>query len=41
LIWPYQEGLIRLAVGLEDPEDLADDLNRGLDAAAAVLAERA
>ena len=27
-----QEGLIRLAVGLEDPEDIQQDLARGLDA---------
>lgn len=37
LIWPYREGLIRLAVGLEDPDDLAADLSLGLDAAAAIL----
>lgn len=37
LIWPYGEGLIRLAVGLEDPDDLAEDLTKGLDAAASVL----
>lgn len=28
------EGLLRLSVGLEDPEDLAEDLTRALDAAA-------
>jgi cystathionine gamma-synthase len=37
LIWPYREGLIRLAVGLEDPEDLIADLSGGLAAATAVL----
>ena len=37
LIWPYREGLIRLAVGLEDPDDLAEDLTRGLNAASATL----
>lgn len=31
------EGLLRLAVGLEDPEDLKADLARGLDAVAAGL----
>ncbi len=40
LIWPYREGLIRLAVGLEDPDDLAADLTLGLEAASAVLARR-
>jgi len=40
LIWPYREGLIRLAVGLEDPDDLERDLTLGLEAAAAVLAGR-
>ena len=33
LIWPYRDGLIRLAVGLEDIEDLTDDLTTGLEAA--------
>jgi methionine-gamma-lyase len=33
LLWPYQDGLIRLAVGLEDPEDLVEDIERGLVAA--------
>ena len=28
------EGTIRLSIGLEDPDDLIDDLNRGLAAAA-------
>ncbi len=28
------DGLIRLSVGLEDVEDLADDLDRGFQAAA-------
>jgi O-acetylhomoserine (thiol)-lyase len=28
------EGLIRLSIGLEDPDDLIEDLNRGLRAAA-------
>lgn len=37
LIWPYREGLIRLAVGLEDPDDLIADLSLGLEAASAVL----
>jgi cystathionine beta-lyase/cystathionine gamma-synthase len=36
LLWPYPDGLIRLAVGLEDPEDLAEDLERGLEASLAV-----
>jgi O-acetylhomoserine (thiol)-lyase len=27
-------GTIRLSIGLEDPKDLIDDLNRGLAAAA-------
>lgn len=40
LIWPYREGLIRLAVGLEDPDDLVADLSLGLDAATAVLESR-
>jgi O-succinylhomoserine sulfhydrylase len=31
------EGLLRLAVGLEDPEDLKADLARGLDAVTAAL----
>ncbi len=33
LLWPYQDGLIRLAVGLEDPDDLGEDIERGLTAA--------
>jgi cystathionine beta-lyase/cystathionine gamma-synthase len=33
LIWPYRDGLIRLAVGLEDIEDLKFDLTAGLRAA--------
>jgi cystathionine beta-lyase/cystathionine gamma-synthase len=33
LLWPYQDGLIRLAVGLEDPDDLVEDIERGLVAA--------
>jgi cystathionine beta-lyase/cystathionine gamma-synthase len=37
LIWPYREGTIRLAVGLEDPDDLSADLAAGLAAAAATL----
>lgn len=37
LIWPYREGLIRLAVGLEDPDDLIADLCLGLEAASLVL----
>lgn len=41
LIWPYREGLIRLAVGLEDPDDLLADLSLGLEAASAVLAKTA
>ena len=36
LVWPLRDGLIRLAVGLEDPADLETDLERGLEAAAAV-----
>ena len=28
------DGLVRLSVGLEDPEDLKDDLDRALAAAA-------
>jgi hypothetical protein len=28
----YAEDLLRLSVGLEDPEDLFQDLNRALDA---------
>ena len=32
LVWPYDSGLIRLAVGLEDPEDLVEDIERGLAA---------
>jgi cystathionine beta-lyase/cystathionine gamma-synthase len=32
LLWPYDSGLIRLAVGLEDPEDLIEDVERGLAA---------
>jgi cystathionine beta-lyase/cystathionine gamma-synthase len=30
LAWPYPDGLIRLAVGLEDPEDLEADLQAAL-----------
>jgi cystathionine beta-lyase/cystathionine gamma-synthase len=41
LIWSYREGLIRLAVGLEDPDDLAADLSLGLEAASTVLAATA
>ena len=37
LIWPYREGIIRLAVGLEDPDDLSADIGAGLDAAAVTL----
>ncbi|MGW8484373.1 O-acetylhomoserine aminocarboxypropyltransferase/cysteine synthase family protein [Microbacterium sp. NPDC055903] len=33
-------GLLRLSIGLEDAEDLIDDLRRGLDAASAILSER-
>jgi methionine-gamma-lyase len=33
LLWPYPDGLIRFAVGLEDPEDLVEDIGRGLEAA--------
>ena len=40
LIWPYRDGLIRLAVGLEDAADLIEDLEVGLSAAAAVLDAR-
>jgi methionine-gamma-lyase len=32
LLWPYDDGLIRLAVGLEDPEDLVEEIERGLSA---------
>jgi cystathionine beta-lyase/cystathionine gamma-synthase len=32
LVWPYDSGLIRLAVGLEDPDDLVEDIERGLAA---------
>ncbi len=32
------EGLIRLSVGLEDPDDLMEDLSRGLHAAKKTLA---
>ena len=39
LEWPYREGLIRLAVGLEDPDDLAADLALGLEAASSVRCE--
>jgi len=28
--WPYQGQAVRLHVGLEDPQDLIDDLRRGL-----------
>lgn len=34
LVWPFDaagEGLIRVAVGLEDPDDLIGDLQRGLE----------
>jgi cystathionine gamma-synthase len=41
LIWPYREGLIRLAVGLEDPEDLSADLTLGLEAATRILGKTA
>ncbi|MCC6704921.1 MAG: aminotransferase class I/II-fold pyridoxal phosphate-dependent enzyme [Thermomicrobiales bacterium] len=37
LIWPYRDGLIRLAVGLEDSDDLAHDLTLGLEAAQRVI----
>ncbi|MFS8981025.1 cystathionine beta-lyase [Cupriavidus necator] len=33
--WPYQGQAVRLHVGLEDPQDLIDDLQRGLLALAA------
>jgi methionine-gamma-lyase len=36
LVWPYPDGLIRLGVGLEDPEDVAEDVARGLAAASAL-----
>jgi cystathionine beta-lyase/cystathionine gamma-synthase len=32
LLWPYDGGLIRLAAGLENPDDLAEDIGRGLEA---------
>ena len=31
--WPHAGGLVRLAIGLEDPQDLIDDLARALGAA--------
>jgi methionine-gamma-lyase len=33
LAWPYADGLVRIAVGLEDPDDLEADIRAGLDAA--------
>jgi cystathionine beta-lyase len=33
--WPYQGQAVRLHVGLEDPQDLIDDLQRGLMALSA------
>jgi methionine-gamma-lyase len=33
LVWPYPDGLIRVAVGLEDTTDLEDDFKRALTAA--------
>jgi cystathionine beta-lyase len=37
--WPGRGKLLRLHVGLEDPEDLIADLERGLDALNAVVNE--
>jgi methionine-gamma-lyase len=36
LIWPFRDGLIRLAIGLESADDIAADLKAGLAAAAKI-----
>src|SRR5690606_18728092 len=38
LVWPFDEdGVIRLSIGIEDTDDLVDDVQQALDAVAAHL----
>lgn len=39
LIWPSGDGMVRLAVGLEDPADLLADIEGGLAAAGSIAAD--
>jgi methionine-gamma-lyase len=40
LVWPYRDGLIRLAAGLESTDDIVADLNVALNAATETVAAR-